>query len=362
MDSNRGVFLTGATGVVGSYLLKILLEKGCKVFCLSRGKKGKTARQRVEDVLNFWDAAVSAKHAGRLIVVEGDIVEENLGLDKRTVDLLNNEVEQIFHSAAVTEFSWALDDIRKVNVGGTKNVLDLALTWQKNGKLERVNHISTAYVCGDYKGVFTENDLDMGQGFNTTYEQSKYEAEKLVNEYRKKELWIDVFRPSMVVGDSRNGKILEFNNIYMLLSTASLGIFDVLPCLGLNVSLTPIDLSVEALYLFSQCSIARNKTYHIFPLNPVSFVKLIEYIAKRTGNKMPDCISLPQMKVDILTPVQRKIFENSFLFLNPQVELDSTYTNRILRQCGGEYLEFNQEPFWEYFRNKGRSYRRSKDK
>ncbi|MCG2712735.1 MAG: SDR family oxidoreductase [Candidatus Omnitrophica bacterium] len=343
------IFLTGATGIFGSYLLKILLQRGHKVYVLSRQKADKNATERIRDVLRFWDNKVFSKHGKTLIIVEGDITEKNLGLSKNNRQLLEKDVEEVYHSAAITDFSWPLKEIRKVNVQGVKNVLDTALTWQKHGCLKKIEHISTAYVCGTYKGVFRESDLDVGQGFNTTYEQSKFEAEILVRKYREKGLWIDVFRPSMVVGDSREGKIPEFKNIYLLLSTTSLGIFDILPVLGFNVSLTPIDLTAWALYLLSQRSSARNETYNIFPTKAISLKKLIEFVVKKTGKNMPKLISLSQLKLDALTPVQRKLFEKSFLLLNPEVRLDSICTNNVLKKYGFRWGVFNLKAFFEYF-------------
>ena len=162
--SQKTVFLTGATGLVGSYLLKILLQEGYKVYVLARGKDNKNARDRVTDVLEFWDKDVLSK--------------------------TQNPPSPPFVKGGQGGFS------------------------EQKGKLKKVNHISTAYICGDYKGAFKEEDLDVGQKFNSTYEQSKFEAEKLVEKYRKGGLWIDVFRPPIIIGESNTGKILQFRNIY----------------------------------------------------------------------------------------------------------------------------------------------------
>ncbi len=212
--SKSNIFLTGATGLLGSYLLKILLQNGHRVYCLARSKDNKSAKDRVVDTLSFWDEETIAKYKRNLKVFEGDIAKHNLGISDKEIFTLKEEVNEIFHCAAVTQFNWPLDKIRKVNVEGTRNVLELAL---KCKGLKKVNYISTAYVCGDYKRVFKETDLDVGQKFNTTYEQSKFEAEKLVNEYRKERLWIDVFRPAIIVGESTIGKTFKFEHIDQLL-------------------------------------------------------------------------------------------------------------------------------------------------
>jgi len=171
------IFLTGATGLIGSYLLKILLENNHKIYVLARSKKNKSAKERVTDSVQFWEDKISTNN---LTVLEGDITQENLGLDKASQNILSNEVEEIFHCAASITFNLPLEEARKINVGGVKNVLDLAFAWNHTGKLQKVNHTSTAYVCGDYEGVFREDDLELGQGFISTYEQAKFEAERLI--------------------------------------------------------------------------------------------------------------------------------------------------------------------------------------
>jgi len=266
MTHKPTIFLTGATGLVGSYLLKILLQNGHKVYCLARSKDNKSAKQRVVDILNFWDKKVYPKYRRKLIVLEGDIAKKDLGLSRSNRDLLKKGIEEIFHSAAVTDINWPLNKIRKINVGGTKNVLDFAV---KCKKLKKVNHISTAYVCGNYNGVFTENDLDVGQGFNSTYEQSKFEAEKLVRAYRKK-LPVDIYRPSVVIGESKTGKINEFRNIYQFLHLCSQEIFDSLPILNGHVSIVFIDDCARALYTISQETL-NLKTFDFFRSSTYDF-------------------------------------------------------------------------------------------
>ena len=174
MKSKSTVFLTGATGLVGSYLLKVLLERGHKVYCLVRTRDNKDVRERVLDALNFWDERLVKKYKTNLIVLDGDITKKNLGLSKKMSDLLKKNIEEIFHCAAVTKVNLPLSKIKIVNIEGTKNVLDLALKFKC---LKKLNHISTFAVCGKYKGEFREDSLEVGQQFHTSYERTKFMAE-----------------------------------------------------------------------------------------------------------------------------------------------------------------------------------------
>jgi thioester reductase-like protein len=327
------VFLTGATGLVGSYLLKILLQKGHKVYALSRSKDDKNARQRVVDILNYWDKKVYPKFRWNLMVLEGDITQSNLGLSQKKRNLVKNNVEEFFHSAAVTDINWPLNKIRKINVGGTKNVLDFAI---KCKKIYKVNHISTAYVCGKYKGVFTENDLDVGQSFNTTYEQSKFEAEKLVKKYRKK-LKIDIFRPSVVIGESKTGKINQLKNIYQFLKLCELELFDSLPILKSHISTVFIDDCARALYAISKKSNIHNKTYNIFPNTSVPLKRILNIFCDIRKLKRPRIISISAFNLNRISPSQKIILKRNILALNTKVKLDSRNTSSILRSFNFEY-------------------------
>ena len=139
------VFLTGSTGFLGSYLLKILLENNHKVYCLARGKK-MPAYQRVVESLNFWDKEIGEDKLKNLRVIEGDITLPDLGIkSQKEKDELFSEIEIIFHCAALTHLRGELERLRKVNVEGTRNILEFALRCKH---IRRVNHISTAYVVG----------------------------------------------------------------------------------------------------------------------------------------------------------------------------------------------------------------------
>src|SRR3989338_1486335 len=212
MMKNRVVFLTGATGVMGSYLLKLLLENDNKVYVLARNRENMAARERIISALKLWDMPALEQEGRNLIVVEGDITHAGLKISHKIISELKEEAEIIFHSAALTSFTASLETCRKINVEGVKNILDFALQCKK---IKVINHISTIFVIGNKGDVeFSEDRLIMGQGFFIAYEQSKYEAELLVRSYQSEGLKINIFRPSAIIGDSKQGKINNFNLFY----------------------------------------------------------------------------------------------------------------------------------------------------
>jgi thioester reductase-like protein len=353
-NHKKTVLLTGTTGLIGSYLLKVLLQNGCKVYAVSRSKDGKSARDRVIDVLKFWDKDVLFRKSRNLLVFEGDITKKNLGLNKQSINLLKDEIEEIFHCAALTQFNLPLKEIRKVNVEGTRNVLELALKCKKNGRLKKLNHISTAYVCGDYKGIFKEDDLDVEQKFNSTYEQSKFEAEKLVEKYRKKGLWIDIFRPPLVVGESVTGKTITFQqSVYQLLHIWNLEIFDCFPGEGYSVNIVFVDDLCKAIFKislnneilrFTQNDIL-GANYHTFNCSTVSFEDILDASSRFLGFQKPRLVTRDVFNKNKLTPAQKMLLQNNILLFNNNAKLDSRTTNRLLKQYGFEFSDFNRDSF-----------------
>ena len=121
-----------------------------------------------------------------------------------------------------------MEELRRTNVGGTANVLALARAIHQDHGLARFSHVSTAYVAGRRQGPVPEDSLTDAYGFANGYELSKYEGELLVREARA-DLPISVFRPGMVIGDSRTGAIKTFNTLYFPLRLYLSGRLRVLP-------------------------------------------------------------------------------------------------------------------------------------
>ena len=159
---------------------------------------------------------------GRVDAVAGELTTPGLGLSERRRDELASEVTTIVHSAASVSFSMELEEARAVNVEGTRRMLEFAALAQARGGLRRYAQVSTAYVAGTHDGNFSESDLDVGQEFRNSYEQSKFEAEQLVRTQGGDLPWM-ILRPSIVVGDRRSGWTAAFNVLYWPLRAFSTG-------------------------------------------------------------------------------------------------------------------------------------------
>lgn len=222
------VLLTGATGFLGMELLARLLQGGDRrVWALVRAESDEAANHRMRAILaTLVPDPEAVLH--RVVAVAADLTTPGLGLDARRSDEIASSVDEVIHSAASVSFTLPLDEARSVNVHGTRRVLELAVQCAARGGLRRFAHVSTAYVAGDHRGRFGEHDLDLGQGFHNTYERSKWETELVVREYEER-LPIQIFRPSIVVGDEISGWTASFNVIYAPLRAYASGALRAVP-------------------------------------------------------------------------------------------------------------------------------------
>ena len=230
------VLLTGATGFLGMEVLLRLLETGDEeeVVALVRGADQREADARLGAALDLVGAPRAQRH--RVRAMRGDLTGPT--------PVAPADTTAIVHCAASVAFGLPLEEARAINVEGTRRVLDLA---QGPAGLERVVHVSTAYVAGRHAGRFRERDLWVGQEFRNTYERTKAEAEALVRE-RGRDLPAVVVRPSIVVGESRSGWTPAFNVIYPALRAFARGLLRELPVRPrARVDIVPADYVADAI-------------------------------------------------------------------------------------------------------------------
>jgi nucleoside-diphosphate-sugar epimerase len=165
------------------------------------------------------------------------------------------------HAAASVSFTMGLEESRQINVIGTRRMLDFAELCRLEGGVERFTYVSTAYVAGAHRGVFGEDDLDVGQSFRNAYERSKFEAETYVQGVRE-QLPIQVVRPSIVVGDSTSGWTPTFNVLYQPLKAFTRGAYKIVPGRRSSpVDVVPVDYVADA--IFELTAGGEEATYHL---------------------------------------------------------------------------------------------------
>jgi thioester reductase-like protein len=284
-----GVLLTGATGFVGMELLARYLERtDRRVYALVRSANEREATARVKQTLRCLFGA-EHPYARRVVAVRGDITRPGLGLGGRR-DRLAERVSEVVHGAASVSFQLGLEDMRQINVEGTRRVLEFAERAQARGGLRRFSYISTAYVAGEHAGCFSEDELDVSQHFRNAYEQSKFEAEHLVAGAR---LPVTVLRPSIIVGERDSGWTQSFNVLYWPLRAFSRGSYVALPARrDAPVDVVPVDYVADAIFALSQSPEAEGATYHLTAgADATSVGELVELAAAYFTRPAPRLIS-----------------------------------------------------------------------
>lgn len=199
----KRILLTGATGFIGRYLFRNFLQQGYDLTVLLREKQGESISMRIRKLLQFADNPSPVKSDVRIINCNLNDLQVNQ-------DLINavSDCDMIVHSAASLHFQLRPDgDPWVTNVEGTKNLISLA----KRSGIRRWIQISTAYVCGQQKGVIKENNRFPSPP-NNDYESSKREAENIIRS--DDDLEWTILRPGIVVGDRSRGYTSNYQGIY----------------------------------------------------------------------------------------------------------------------------------------------------
>ncbi|MEU8728681.1 SDR family oxidoreductase [Streptomyces tendae] len=193
------IALTGATGFLGLRLLRCLLERQGSLTLLTHSASGE-ALGRIRRFFEVTGAPerLTAELPTRLRVVPTDLSRPRMGLPPARYGELADVLDAIFHSAGSINLEGDLASLRRVNVEGTRAVLELAAAGSRRPV---VHHVSTAFVAGARReGVVYEDELDDTHGFENAYERSKYEAETLVHAWsRTHRRPVVVLRPSILV-------------------------------------------------------------------------------------------------------------------------------------------------------------------
>jgi thioester reductase-like protein len=260
-SEHEPILITGATGFVGMEVMARFLQRSRRhVFALIRARNDADADQRLRGVLAtaFGDPGA---HPGRVTAVAADIERPGLGLDPGRLDELAEQVDRVLHAAASVSFELGLAESRGINVRGTQHMLAFADRARQRGGLERFTYVSTAYVAGTYRGEFSEQDYDVGQGFRNPYERSKWESEGNVRAASDR-LPVQIARPSIIVGEQASGWTTAFNVLYGPIRALSTGAYRALPLdRRAPLDVVPIDYVADA--LFELCSAGPNGTFHL---------------------------------------------------------------------------------------------------
>lgn len=279
------VFFTGFPGFLGSELLPRVMKRhgeGVTATCLVQSKFRGLAQARAEEL-----AKAHPFLSGHIQLVEGDITRPDLGLGDAKE--LKEQVVEIFHLAAVYDLAVKRDLAMRVNVDGTRYLLDLARGCKR---LKRFQYMSTCYVSGKYPGAFTEYDLEKGQEFNNFYEETKYLAEIEVQRRMREGLPCTIYRPAIVVGDSNTGATQKYDGPYFVMQwlLRQPAIAAVLPTVGnprrTRVNVVPRDFVVNAIAYLSGLEKSVGRVYQLCDPNAPTVQQMLDVIGRATGKNL----------------------------------------------------------------------------
>jgi nucleoside-diphosphate-sugar epimerase len=375
--SKESVFLvTGGTGFIGSHIAVELLKRGYRVILVCRPGKNFTAQERVEQLLD-WFQLNGKSEVSRLEVIEGFIDRPYFGLTAREYERLSGRIDEIVHCAANTTFSGKKrDEVETANVKSLENLLAMAANRQQGSYF--FHQISTVYVAGKRAGICREQLVDTNE-FHNVYEETKYRAERYVWEkFPAQGIRVNIYRPSIVYGNSKTGKSLRFNALYFPVKTAlflkrvyekdikqnqgkkarQMGVkmekdgTMFLPIRmekeeGGSINLIPIDFFIDAFFAIMEESLAGD-IFHIVSDYPKRLEELIDYgqeMLKIKGFRAVDKESFEREPVNGL-----EVLFNSYLdiyqpYLRDTRQFDSSKTGVILKKRNISCPDFDFEVF-----------------
>jgi thioester reductase-like protein len=276
--------LTGATGLVGRYLLRELLLRGRPTAVLARDARQGSAAERVAELIAFWEEALG-RRLPTPVVLAGELGPDGPGLAAAERRWLGRHCRAVLHAAASLAFRETPEgEPWRTNVAGTQALLRLC---QEVG-LAQWHQVSTAFVCGRRTGVIAEEDHDPCPSFHNPYEASKYQAEQLLR--RTPGLRTTTYRPSVIVGDSRTGYTSSFTGLYRFVELAvRLAAGDTALPLRLPLSgdepwnLVPVDWVARAVVQLLGKPSWHGHTFHLVSPAPVP-TRLIRDVGARELN------------------------------------------------------------------------------
>ena len=355
-------FVTGATGFIGKRLVrKLLARKGSVVYFLMR----EASRDKLPALLDYWGATKT-----RAIPVFGDLRAPKLGVSKDDTKKLAKSVDHFFHLAAIYDMAASADDDAAVNIDGTRHAVDFANAIGAGC----LHHVSSIAAAGMYEGIFREDMFDEAEGLDHPYFATKHASEKIVRT-ETRGAW-RVYRPGMVVGDSRTGEMDKVDGPYYffkLIQRIRSLLPPWMPTIGIEggrINIVPVDFVVDAMDHIAHKSDLDGQCFHLTDPDPLRVGEVLNVFCRaahaptmsiRINAALLGFIPKSVKKgIMSLTPVRRvrdAIMKDLGLppdlmaFVNYPTRFDSREATRALKGSGIACppLQSYAAPVWDYW-------------
>ncbi len=357
INQNKKILLTGGTGYFGIHILYYLLVNTNHSVILLVRNHNKENMKIISELWNYYfKSDISQENKQRIIFVYGDVVSQGLGMSVENYNYYAEYIDIIINSAANVKH-FGTQSSFDVNIKGVNNIIEFA----KFKKCKTINHISTlsvseGYIIGCPDIVFSEDDADLDQISDSPYINSKREGEKILNEARKENVDVNIFRIGNLQCNSQNGSFQinsENNNFAMMIKTIfELGIY---PDDDSEFSYSPVDQTADACVKLISCSYLKNANFHLVSQEHLSFLQ----IAKLMGEE----ISLRKVPVEQLYEnlINYNGFNKEILMAyntlmnfekqNTKVYLLFERTDYILEKLGFKWSKVSDEIIRKYLRS-----------
>ena len=324
MLKSQHMFLTGITGSLGSWIARVALADGIRITALVRADSDEEARKRAYHAMSVVGAESYFK---QLSVIAGDITSRSLPKIDRP--------DLVLHCAAAMDFAESARPLlEKINIHGTQQVVQ----WTENWNAPLV-HVSTAYVAGNRVDRALESQIDEGQGFHNPYEETKCEAEKIVQAWADRTgLPLTVLRPSIVVGDTQKGHIVNFDGVYTLMRffdaiANNLGdqTFRVISKPEATKNVVPVDWVAKAAWHIVKHG--HTGTYHLTHPNPMTMQQLKDWFVELfdvPGGQLVDQATFKETPPSRMEEVFHRAAVTYLPYLVEETIFDRTEIERVL--------------------------------
>ncbi|SFA77547.1 MULTISPECIES: SDR family oxidoreductase [unclassified Bacillus (in: firmicutes)] len=281
----KGYFFTGFPGFICNQLIRQVIKKTDMRGVIYTLVLPKMMSRAIEERNQL------VKECGILdeqfVIIEGDITALSLGLSPAMQMEIKEKINYVFHLAAIYDLAVNKDVAVHVNVNGTKNVNKFV---RGLPNIKRYTYFSTGFIAGRREGKLYEHELIRPSQFKNYYEETKFEAEVMV-EMLKKDVPVTIIRPGIVKGNTKTGETIKFDGPYFIMNFIDrLRFLPFLPRLGESeavVNLVPIEYIVAATTYLSFHEGGEGKTYHLTDPSPYKVSELYEMLMEELINKRP---------------------------------------------------------------------------
>jgi thioester reductase-like protein len=298
----RHIFLTGATGFLGAFLLDRLLRwTDANVYCLVRCATVEDGSRRIERNLAAYLNGGDQPRA-RIIPIVGDLSQPLLGLSPEQFDTLATKIHAIYHNGAAVNWLSSYSRLKAANVHGTQEILRLASRGTAT-PVHIVSSLSVFPLVGNPPGkvVREQDNLDHEGILYGGYTQSKWVAEKLTTIARSRGLPVTVYRPGIITGHSQTGVWNTDDFMSRLIkSWIELGSA---PDLDGATDMTPVDYVSSAIVRLSLSAQAPGKVYHLVNPKQIHLRELTAWI--RSSGYTIEHVTYDQWRTELLSRGQR---------------------------------------------------------